>query len=215
MSVTGVWVVGALPDEKARDLLRTAVPDSPWAPVPTHRDASAELAWWRSTAQSPLFSVSKSWPGGWVVDDDAFRLSAFLDTCYDESEHAETLRDTVMDLFPREAGESLFAATARKAGPFSALAYALGPDSTLRLPGRFGEFLLDAGHVRAELPAAEEALALTGARRRDAVERIRAWMTGLGDAPAHDADELLDGPLRILHHAAHTGQGAAGVVRWY
>ena len=48
-----------------------------------------------------------------------------------------------------------------------------------------------------------------------AVERIHAWMTGLGDDPDHDVDELLDGPLRVLRHAARTGQGAAGHVRWY
>nr|WP_282190267.1 hypothetical protein [Streptomyces sp. RLB1-33] len=40
-------------------------------------------------------------------------------------------------------------------------------------------------------------------------------MTGLGDDPDHPADELLDGPLRVLRHAARTGQGAAGHVRWY
>ncbi|WP_234544118.1 hypothetical protein [Streptomyces shenzhenensis] len=47
------------------------------------------------------------------------------------------------------------------------------------------------------------------------VERIHAWMTGSGDDTDHDADELLDGPLRVLHHAISTGQGAAGQVRWY
>ncbi|MET9899080.1 hypothetical protein [Streptomyces sp. NPDC006446] len=104
---------------------------------------------------------------------------------------------------------------ARKAGPFSALAYALGPDAVLRLPGWFGDFLLDAEHVRSHLPAAEESLALNGVARRDAVERIHAWMSGSGDDAGQDGDELLDGPLRVLRHAAHTGQGAAGHVRWY
>ncbi|MFJ1531537.1 hypothetical protein ACIOFV_24440 [Streptomyces mirabilis] len=66
----------------------------------------------------------------------------------------------------------MFVAVARKAGPFSALAYALGPDAVLRLPGWFGDFLLDAEQVRAQLPAAEETLALTGAQRRDAVELV-------------------------------------------
>ncbi|WRZ90954.1 hypothetical protein OHB54_18885 [Streptomyces sp. NBC_01007] len=69
---------------------------------------------------------------------------------------AEKLRDTVMDQFPPDAEEGLFVATARKAAPFSALAYALGPDATLRLPGRFGDFLLDAEQARAQLPAVEE-----------------------------------------------------------
>ncbi|MBL3670952.1 hypothetical protein JL475_34400 [Streptomyces sp. M2CJ-2] len=106
-------------------------------------------------------------------------------------------------------------ATARKADPFSALAYALGPEATLRLPGRFGDFLLDAEQVRDQLPAVEETLALTGTPRRDAIKRIHAWMTGLGDDPDHNADELLDGPLGVLRHAARTGHGAVGQVRWY
>jgi hypothetical protein len=67
----------------------------------------------------------------------------------------------------------------------------------------------------AQLSAAEEALALIGAQRCAAVERIHRWMTGVGDDPDHDAEELLEGPLRVLRHAASTGQGAAGLVRWY
>lgn len=162
-----------------------------------------------------MFSTSTRSPGDRSADEDALRLSAFFDACRDDSDHAEKLRDTVMEQFPPDVEEGLFAATARRADPFSALAYALGPDATLRLPGWFGDFLLDAGQVRAQLPAAEETLALTGTPRRDAIERIHAWMTGLGDDPDHDADELLDGPLRVLRHAARTGQGAAGQVRWY
>ncbi|MFH8387355.1 hypothetical protein ACH4E7_41705 [Kitasatospora sp. NPDC018058] len=125
----------------------------------------------------------------------------------------EALRDAVTDQFPPDGEEGLFAAMARKASPYSALAYAPGPDAVLQLPGWFGDFLLDAEQVRARLPAAEDALALTGTQRREAVERIRTWMTDLGDDPAHDADELLDGPLHVLRHAARTGQGAACHVR--
>ncbi|KOV77890.1 hypothetical protein ADL02_26155 [Streptomyces sp. NRRL WC-3723] len=211
----GVWVVGAVPDERTRDLLSAAVQASPSPPASTHADVTRGLAWWRSTARTSLFSSSKTAAGGWVADEDAFRLSAFFDSCYDDSDPVEALRDAVMDQFPPEGDEGLFTAVARKASPFSALAYALGPDAVLRLPGWFGDFLLDAAQVRAQLPAAEEALALTGTQRRDAVERIHAWMTGLGDDPDHDVDELLDGPLRVLRHAARTGQGAAGQVRWY
>ncbi|WP_405951633.1 hypothetical protein OG588_40780 [Streptomyces prunicolor] len=215
MSVTGVWVVGTVPDAKARDLSRAAVQNTSPAPVSVRRDLPGELAWWRGRARKSLFSASTTVPGTWVAGEDAFRLSAFFDACRDDSEHAEALRDAVMDQFPADADEGLFAAVARKAGPFSALAYALGPDAVLRLPGWFGDFLLDAEQVRAQLPAAEEALAPAAARRRDAVERIHAWMTGLGDDPDHDADQLLDGPLRVLRHAARTGQGAAGHIRWY
>jgi hypothetical protein len=215
LSVTGVWVVGAVPDDKVWDLLRAAVQDSSPAPVSVHWDVSGGLDWWRGKAQESMFSASTTSPGSWSADEDAFRLSAFLDACRDDSEHVEALRDAVMEQFPSDGEEGLFVAVARKASPFSALAYALGPDAVLRLPGWFGDFLLDAEQVRTRLPAAEESLALTGAQRRDAVERIHAWMTGLGDDPDHHADELLDGPLRVLRHAARTGQGAAGHVRWY
>ncbi|MGW3100905.1 hypothetical protein [Streptomyces sp. NPDC001100] len=213
LSVTGVWIVGAVPDQEVRNLLSASVQNS--SPAAVDCDELGELAWWRRKAQASMFTTSTSSPGNWSADEDALRLSTFFDACHDDSDSVETLREAVMDQFPTDIGESLFVATARKASPFSALAYALGPDATLQLPGWFGEFLLDAEQVRTQLPAAEETLTLTGATRRDAIERIHTWMTGLGDDPAHDADELLDGPLRVLRHAARTGQGAAGQVRWY
>ncbi|MFJ8107093.1 hypothetical protein [Streptomyces sp. NPDC096132] len=215
MSVTGVWIVGAVPDHKVRDLLSGAVQDSSPPPTQVRCDVAGELAWWRGKAQVSLFSTSTSTADDWSAQEDALRLSTFFDACHDDSDDAEKLREVVMDQFPPDIEEGLFVATARRANPFSALAYALGPDATLRLPGWFGDFLLDAEQVRAQLPAAEEALTLTGTPRRDAIERIHAWMTGLGDDPTHDADGLLDGPLRVLRHAARTHQGAAGQVRWY
>ncbi|QLJ03041.1 hypothetical protein HZZ00_19995 [Streptomyces sp. NEAU-sy36] len=202
-------------DEKTKDLLRTAVQAHPPNPVAAQAGVREGLGWWRSKAAESLFVMSRTTPGSWVAGEDALRLSEFIDGRYDDSDSVEALRDAVMDQFPPHGGEGLFTAVARKASPFSALAYALGPDAVLRLPGWFGDFLLDAEQVRARLPAAEEALTLTGARRQHAAERIRAWLTGLGDAPDQDVDELIDGPLRVLRHAARTGQGAAGQVRWY
>ncbi|MFJ5306698.1 hypothetical protein [Streptomyces sp. NPDC088350] len=64
----------------------------------------------------------------------------------------------------------------------------------LRLPGRSGDFLLDAEQVGVQLPAAEEAFALTGAQRRAAIERIHMWMTGLGDGKAGDSQAFVDWP---------------------
>jgi hypothetical protein len=215
VSVLGVWVIGTVTKEQIRDLPRVAARMSPRARKPAVTEASGELGWWRTKAHESLFSASKTVPGRWSANDDAFRLNAFFDSCGDDSDQAEELRDAVMDLFPPEGSEGFFAAVARKASPFSALAYTLGPDATLQLPGWFGDFLLDADEVPALLPAAESALALTGTPRLDAVGRIQAWLTGLGDAPDFDANELLDGPLRVLRHAARTGQGAAGQVRWY
>ncbi|MFF4311932.1 hypothetical protein [Streptomyces sp. NPDC001507] len=213
LSVTGVWIIGAVPDQEVRNVLSASARNS--VPAPVHCAVPGGLEWWRSKGQASMFTPSTSSPGDWSADEDAFRLSAFFDACHDDSDQAEELRDAVMAQFPPDVGEGLFVATARKADPFSALAYALGPDAALRLPGRFGDFLLDAGQVRAQLPAVEETLVLTGTPRRDAIERMHAWMTGVGDDPDHDADELLAGPLRVLRHAASTGSGAAGQVRWY
>lgn len=211
-----MWVIGTVSDERVAEVLRAAVESSP---PPRRQDANGDvsgaLGWWRDRANASMFSESSTHPGCWVAEDDAYRLNDFLDGCGADSEQVEALRDAVMELFPPEGDEGLFVATARKAGPFSALAYALGPDATLQLPGWFGDFLLDSGEVGPRLLEAEEVLAVTGSRRRDVVERIQAWMTGLGDAPDHDAEELLDGPLRVLRHAARTGQGVAGHVRWY
>ncbi|MFD8807358.1 hypothetical protein [Streptomyces sp. NPDC059597] len=213
MSGMGVWVVGAVPDRGVGELLRVGVQGSP--PVPSYGRVPGELAWWRSREPGSLFRASASSPGSWVAGENAFRLSVFFDSCHYDSAAVGELGDALMDQFPPEGEEGHFAAVARKASPFSALAHALGPDVTLRLPGWFGDFLLRAEEVRARLPEAEEALALTGARRREVVERIQQWMSALGDDPDHDAEDLLDGPLRVLRHAARTGQGAAGLVRWY
>lgn len=139
LSVTGVWIVGAVPDQEVRHLLSASVQNSSLAPMLC--DVPGELAWWRSKAQASMFTPSTSSPGDWSADEDALRLSAFFDACHDDSDHAEKLRETGMDQFPPDVEEGLFVATARKADPFSALAYAPGPDATLRLPGRFGDFV--------------------------------------------------------------------------
>ncbi|MEV7026756.1 hypothetical protein AB0O00_32060, partial [Kitasatospora sp. NPDC093558] len=220
VSATGVWVVGTVTDEQVRELLLAAVRSSP-PPRPsaaagvTAAGVTAELGWWRGLAGASLFTEQTAGTGGWTATEDAFRLYRFFDGCQDDSDAVEELRDAVLEQFPPEGGEGLFAATARKANPFWALAYALGAESALQLPGWFGDFLLDSAQVRACLPRAEAALAVTGSRRRDVVERIHAWLDGLGDDPAHDADALLDGPLRVFRHAARTGQGVAGQTRWY
>ncbi|MGW7257987.1 hypothetical protein [Streptomyces sp. NPDC054834] len=158
-------------DEKVRDLLGTAVQGSPPTPVPVHCDVPGEPAWWRAKAQVSPFSESTRCPGSWSADEDAIRLSAFFGACRDDSHHADSLRDAVMEQFPRDVEGGLFVAVTRKADPFSALAYAPGPDAMLRLPGWFRDFLLDVEEVRAQLPAAEEGRALTGTPLRDAVER--------------------------------------------
>jgi hypothetical protein len=37
----------------------------------------------------------------------------------------------------------------------------------------------------------------------------------MADGAKHDLDDLVDGPLRVLRHAAQNGLGAAGMTLWY
>ncbi|MER5529491.1 hypothetical protein ABT075_33735 [Streptomyces sp. NPDC002677] len=79
MSVTGVWIVGAVPEQEVRNVLSASVQNSGQAPV--HCDVSGELAWWRSKAQASMFTPSTSSPGDGSAHEDALRLSAFFDAC--------------------------------------------------------------------------------------------------------------------------------------
>jgi hypothetical protein len=204
MSVTGVWVVGALTDE---DLMATLAEFASQPPPPGPGVGLAPgVEWWRGRGDADLFAS-----GG----DEARRLAAFFESVQDDSPVMERFRDAVMDCFPSEQGPGVFAAAARKASPSAALCYALGAEAALRLPGLFGDFLLDSAEVRVILPVAEEALALTGPRRDRTTARARQWLNDLGDDSEHDVDALLDGPLRVLRHAAANGFGAAGQWRWY
>ncbi|MFJ8028167.1 hypothetical protein [Streptomyces sp. NPDC096311] len=83
----------------------------------------------RAVGAMPDDKVWDLMPGRGSADEDAFRLSSFLDACRDDSEHVEALRDADRDQFPSHGEKGLFVAVARKASPFSALAYALGPDA--------------------------------------------------------------------------------------
>lgn len=116
--------------------------------------------------------------------------------------------DASMTLTPEAEGAGLFVATARKAKPAAALCYGLGAERSAMFPGWFGDFLLSAEEVRTALPRAEEALDLATTQRSEALSRITAWMTTMGDAPDFDAAELIDAPLQVLRFAAETGSGA-------
>lgn len=212
MSVTGVWVVGVVPDDDVARIRR----EFRRLPVVGARSARfpQDLAWWREkSGREPFFDASD--PRTPVPTPSALRFSEFVENSRSDLDAVEAMKDAVMDLFPQEIGEGLFCATARKADPATALAHALGPTATLQLPGWFGDFLLNSREVLVALSKAEQALDLTGDQRAAAASRVREWMTAMGDDPDHDADELIDGPLRVLRSAARTGAGAAGLTRWY
>jgi hypothetical protein len=211
MSVTGVWVVGAVPDAEI-SRIRCAYPGAA-APHGAAPDQSADLVWWQSQAESEVFFEEVPyWPS---PTDAAQRFAHLIDAARSGSDAAEDMLDDLLSLFPQQAGEGLFCATARKGDPAAALAWALGPASAQHLPGWFGDFLLDAAQVQTILPETEQALALVPPRRAEVIARIALWLDGMGDDAGHDADKLIDGPLRVLRHAARTGSGAVGITRRY
>ncbi|MCD0484576.1 hypothetical protein LO771_19790 [Streptacidiphilus sp. ASG 303] len=211
MSATGFWVVGAVPDPEI-SRIRRVHPDAAAAhgaaPAP-----SADLEWWRRQSASEVFF--EEGPHCPAPTGAARRFADLVDAARSDSAAAEDMRDDLLRLVPQREGEGLFCAAARKGDPAAALAWALGPASAQHLPGRFGDFLLDAAQVQAVLPEARQALALEPARRAEVTARVGLWLDGMGDDAGHDAGKLIDGPLEVLRHAARTGSGAVGMALWY
>jgi hypothetical protein len=211
MSVTGFWIVGVLSDADVARVRRVFSGHTPGAQ--SAAPSPGCLDWWYR--RSPLETLFEPTAHGPRPTDDALRLRESIDAMRPADELAEEAMDELMGLVPQQEGAGLFCAAARKGDPTAALGYALGPKGMLQLPGPCGDFLLDASEVCAALPAAEAALDLSRERRSTVIDRIRDWMTGIADASDHDADELIDGPLRVLRHAAQQGLGAVGMTRWY
>ncbi|MGP4024652.1 hypothetical protein [Actinomadura sp. 3N407] len=215
LSVTGTWLVGAIPDREANELL-ARFSDALSGPGPMQPRAFAEaLEWWTTAGEQEGFFErvpGKDWER---ATDAAYRLASLVDGANPETELSEAAWDACMDLMGDEGEDALLGVAARKASPVAALCYALGAESMSMLPGRFGNFLLSHAEVLAGLPRAERALQPAGARRAQTLQRIGTWMKEMGDEPNFDAEKLLDGPLRVLRHAAATGYGAAAFTRWY
>ncbi len=212
MSATGSWIVGAVQDSEVARIRK----DFPRLPavgclMPNFR---SELDWWKEESGTEEF-FDHSGQHEPEPTASALRFRDFIDNSRIDSDVVEEMKDAVMELFPKTEGKDLFCASARKGDPMAALAYALGPNATLRLPGWFGDFLLSSEQVLAALPNVENALTLSPDQRAVAVSRVRAWMIAMGDDPDHDADQLIDGPLRVLRSAARTGRAVAGQTRWH
>ncbi|WP_351229684.1 hypothetical protein [Streptomyces sp. NPDC002133] len=216
MGSTGLWVVGVIPDEEAR-----ALPDryihlmqpGDWARPPGYGET---LAWWSDGGdREPFFEHTVDPSRPLTPTPAARRFADFIHDANAATDAAEAMRDASMSLMPVTEGAGLFVAAARKASPAAALCYGLGAEGSAMLPGWFGDFLLSADEVMTALAQAEEALCLSSTRRSEALSRIAAWMTAMGDASGFDAAELIDGPLRVLRFAAETGSGAAAFSRWY
>ncbi|QKW18886.1 hypothetical protein HUT16_07215 [Kitasatospora sp. NA04385] len=186
MGYHGWWMLGVVPDGAAAAVR--------WPGRPA--GAAASLAWWREH------------PGA-----DRERLRVLFESWGHEEGEEEQLDETRWELLRMLEGrpeQERWAFGVRKAFPFHALAFALGPDGVERLPGWAGEFVWDAGQVRERLPEVEAVLGVTGAAREAAFGRAAEWLAGVGDGDGQVA-ELFEEPLRVLRAAARAGEGAMGV----
>jgi hypothetical protein len=215
MSVTGVWLVGAVPDREA-SALAPRFSDASGASGPARSAAlAADLDWWTAVGEREPFFEEVPGASSPRATDAAYRFASLVDAATPATEPTETVWDACVDLMTDQGEDGMLVAVARKASPVAALYYALGPEGTSSLPGRFGHFLLSHGEVEARLADVEHALRPTGDRRARALRRIGTWMECMGDAPGFDAEELLDGPPRVLRRAAASGHGVAAFTRWY
>ncbi|MFC8722202.1 hypothetical protein [Kitasatospora sp. NPDC057198] len=154
MGFTGVWVVVALPDEELGRLLS---PDEGLFVPPA--EVEGDRAWWEAVHERSRAGrgVHRLWE-----DEEAVRLGQLISRWYAEADAVEEFRAAVLERVEERRPERFFAAVTRKAFPFGALAYGVGPGAVLGLPGWFGEFVLSADQLRGRLPEFEAALGWSG-----------------------------------------------------
>ncbi|MFE2543490.1 hypothetical protein [Actinacidiphila glaucinigra] len=211
MSVMGVWVVGVVADHPIEEA-RRRFPDAAGAHGAWPASSADESHWREYLEPTELIDGRPERPPR--VDD----IVRFADAVYgvrnDETD-VDEFQDYLLQAVPQQEGENLFCSAVPRGDGAAALMWALGRDTTLRFPGCCGQFLFDAAQVRDALPAAEKALVLQTPRRAHVASRIRLWLDEMADDPNCNIDELIDGPLRVLRHAARTGAGAVGLTLWY
>ncbi|WP_339133762.1 hypothetical protein WJM95_31115 [Streptomyces sp. f51] len=210
MGGMGVWVVGAVADDAIEDA-RRRFPDAAGAHG-TWPASSVDVSQWCEPLEPAELLDGTPEPSR--IDD----IVRFADAVYrvrnDETE-VDEFQDYLLHAVPQQESEGMFCSAVPRGDGAAALMWGLGRDTTLRIPGCCGQFLFDAAQVQAALPAAERALTFPPRRRAHVTARIRQWLDEMADDPNCDIDELIDGPLRVLRHAARTGVGAVGLTLWY
>ncbi|MCC9310071.1 hypothetical protein LN042_23885 [Kitasatospora sp. RB6PN24] len=98
--------------------------------------------------------------------------------------------------------------TVRKRFPAAALAYAVGPERFLQIPGWLGDLVLSPEQVRQALPAIERAFAWNPQERSRAAQRLDDTLRDEGSQ--EDIDALLDGIPPLWRAAADAGRGVLG-----
>ncbi|MFE6049242.1 hypothetical protein ACFQ6N_00615 [Kitasatospora sp. NPDC056446] len=211
MGVMGVWVVGVVTDDVVEEA-RRRFPDAAGAHGAWPEPSADTIRWREQSVPSGLFEGTPEQPSR---TDEIVRFADAVDRVRNDETEVDEFQDHLLHAVPQQEGEGLFCAAVPRGDGAAALMWGLGLDATLQLPGCCGQLLFDAAQVRAALPAAEQALVLHPLRRAHVAARVRLWLDEMADDPNHDVDELIDGPLRVLRHAARTGVGAAGLTLWY
>jgi hypothetical protein len=212
MSVTGMWIIGTIPEPDATDLLTRI--SAVRAREPRSAAFADLAAWWNGGGDGEEFF---GMPPGRPRERDAepaYRLMELVALANPETEESESVWDDCLDLIGSSEDDARYVSSARKASPVATLSYALGAARMKLLPGTFGDFVLRATGVNDALQRAEHAFELSDSQRIEAIQRMRVWMEEMGD-DEFDGEDLLDGPLRVMRHAVATGQGVAAFSRWY
>ncbi|MFE3879481.1 hypothetical protein ACFXPX_34405 [Kitasatospora sp. NPDC059146] len=188
MSFLGMWcLVPVRPDTVARYAPELA----PVIEAEAALQASTDLLrWWRAGGSNPE------------------ALDRFIDLTAPSALDERIC--TVYEAWEQGYDKSLphVVASARKAYPASAMAFALGPQRFAHLPGWFGDLLLTPEQVVQTLPAVERAYDWTPQSRHQAELLLTAALHDEGGRD--DITALLDGVPPVWRAAANAGHGLLG-----
>src|SRR5688572_29499541 len=121
MSVTGMWIIGAIPETDADDLLIRLFAAQESEPRPA---LFAELAaWWNGGGDGEeFFGTGPRRP--WERDTAAAeRLMTLVDLANPETEESESVWDDCLNLIGSSEDGARFVSSARKASPVAALCH--------------------------------------------------------------------------------------------
>lgn len=202
MSVTGFWIVAAVPSP-AVSQLRAGIPGEPQEPE--------DLSWWQVMDTTALAEPESRGCGPHCPTDAVLRFCEMID-----ARRPDFDVDACTDLLTHIPAQDRFVASIRKGDPVAALYYGLGFEAAVAMPGRSGCFLLTAEEVPDTARATDTILAMDPVQRASVATRINAWLQVTGDAPNDfDVEGLIDGPGQVLSRANQSAQGALGIVQWY
>ncbi|MDX3230088.1 hypothetical protein [Streptomyces sp. ME19-01-6] len=207
MGMSSIWLVGALGDAEVAELAPLAVP----AIEATAARSSAVGAWsrWERDAARGGGAVPVWREDGYNTEEALHLYTMVNDSAFDAMDTSGKLH--VMNWWDRIDSDAVqpFVESVRKDNPVASLFHGLGPERAGMLPGWAGDAVFSAEEVRRRLPAAEAALAVSGAERERAVARIDDW------PGEKEAEALLDGPLRVWRETAEAGLGLLASRIWH